>query len=343
MEITNVMFMHLIGFIGIMAFTFLFISLMTGSESRASGLKEETLFFNYGRRLISSSDCLAHDYVELYYDGSSSSVQAFSRISPGVINMGKFFDFNHQNCLRYDLVSGAINNDPENERQVFPAIIYEITAYDLDNEVEYEFSSAMFQSKSLAVKNEICIPGSGGYPHNCLLNCDDVRTFLSDETMFSESYANTGGSFEGTALEESSIAGNIPLYGDLPKNVMPGVNCWEDDFNDALRAVTPYQTIKCSTVPKGASYEFGMGNVFETSMEYFVKLRYEMDDGTILMNDGVLNIKFCIINIPTMCDPAFAGTNVPSALNDLLSMLNMGDSGKVYNPEICTSLGLPLI
>ncbi|MDD4354030.1 MAG: hypothetical protein PHN56_06260, partial [Candidatus Nanoarchaeia archaeon] len=126
MEITNTMFMHLIGFIGIMAFTFLFISLMTGSQSRASGLKEESLFQNYARRLLSSSDCLAYQYIESYYDADSSNINYYSKIEPATIDMSNFFDFNHQNCLRYDLVSGAINNEPKKKEQVFPVVLYEV-------------------------------------------------------------------------------------------------------------------------------------------------------------------------------------------------------------------------
>ena len=341
MEITNVMFMHLIGFIGIMAFTFLFISLMTGSEARASGLKEETLYQNYGRRLISSADCLAQDYLEIYYDGSSAQVQSFSRISPGVVNMGKFFDFNHQNCLRYDLVSGAINNDPRSQKQSFPAILYEVTAYDLDEELEYEFTSAMFKSKGLAVKNKICLPKSGGYPHNCLFDCDDVRTFLNNATL--QQIYNDTNSLIDTVLEGRSIEGMTP--DEKPDYVIPGGNCWENDFNDALRAVVPYTGLKCSSIPKGVSYEFGFGNVFETGMQYYVKLRYDMKDGTVVMNDGVLDVKFCVINIPTMCDPAFAVTDLTSALNDLIILLSIKgiNTNKVYQEKICKFLGLPLI
>lgn len=341
MEITNTMFMHLIGFIGIMAFTFLFISLMTGSQSRASGLKEESLFQNYARRLISSSDCLAFQYIESYYAADSSNIYYYSKTEPGIIDMSNFFDFNHQNCIRYDLASGAINNEPKKSDQVFPVILYEVKATDIDNDVSFEFSNTLFQSKGLAKYIDICRPKQGGYPDVCLLDCDELRNYLASPLAKKEEFSeddlpNVEKYYTSTSLE--GVALNV-----LPTYPHPGVNCWEESFRDSLRAVVPYKSLKCSDFNTGDSYEFGFGNVLETSSQYFVKLRYELKDKSIVENDGIIEIKFCVINIPTMCDPAYENTLITTKVSQFLSSLGYGESTYVYQKEICEELGLPLI
>jgi hypothetical protein len=328
MEITNLMFMHLVGMIGIILFTLLFISLMTGSQTRASALKEETIYFNYARRIISSSDCLAYEYIETYYDGQTSDVQTFSKQMPGIVDMSKLFDFNHLNCLRYDYVSGAISNDPMNNKQPFPLLLYEITVYDTTIDKEYTFVSTAFKSKGAGQLRPICYPGQAvsGYPSGCLVDCQDVRD-----------YALYNDSLIGTSMEGLDGAINI-----VPDYVNPGVNCWEEGFNDAARAVIPYYGLNCSNVKKGFSEDYDYGNVFETSNQYYSKLRYTLKDNSIVDNDGIIDIKFCVINIPTMCDPFFEGQAMPDALNGLIS--NMGvNANAIYDETECTNLGLPLI
>jgi hypothetical protein len=329
MEITNIMLMHLIGMTGIILFTLLFISLMTGSQTRASALKEETIYYNYARRLITSSDCLAYEHIETYYDGQSPQMQAFSKAMPGVIDMSKAFDFNHLNCIRYDFVSGAISNDPKNNKQPFPVLVYEISVLDTTIDKEYSFVSTAFKSKGAGQLREICSPGQAvtGYPAECLIDCNDAREYA----LLNDSFE-----FRGTSMEGLKNSAN------LPSSINPGVNCWEEGFNDAARAVVPYYGLNCSNVKKGFLDEYDYGNVFETSNQYFSKLRYTLKDNSMVDHDGIINIKFCVINIPTMCDPFFEGQAMPDALSALISSMGV-DAGAIYDEQACKNLELPLI
>ncbi|MFA5333724.1 MAG: hypothetical protein WC376_04485 [Candidatus Nanoarchaeia archaeon] len=330
MEITNLMFMHLVGMIGIILFTLLFISLMTGSQTRASALKEETVYYNYARRLITSTDCLAYEYIETYYDGQNSQIKSFSKPIPGLVDMSKLFDFNHLNCIRYDFVSGAISNDPKNNKQPFPVLIYEISVLDTELDKEYSFVSTAFKSKGAGQLKQICYAGQAisGYPEGCLIDCQDVR----DYKILNDSFRFEGSSMEG--LKNS----NIPI----PSSANPGVNCWEEGFNDAARAVVPYFGLNCSNIKKGFLDEYDYGNVFETSNQYFSKLRYTLKDNSFVDHNGIINIKFCVINIPTMCDPYFEGTEMPDALNALISSMGI-NTGAIYDEQTCKDLELPLI
>ena len=142
-DITNLVFEHIVGILGIVAITFVFISLIKSSETRTTGLKEESIYNNYGRRIISTSDCLAYEDTEIIYD---SSVESYSRVKPGVIDISKFFDYNHQNCLRYDLVSGSKFGDPTNPLTTYPVLIYELKLKDLFTNETFFAKNDVFKS-----------------------------------------------------------------------------------------------------------------------------------------------------------------------------------------------------
>jgi len=59
---------------------------MSGSEARASALQEETIYYNYARRIITSPDCLAYEGTEAYFDGSSAKIQVISKTYPGIVD-----------------------------------------------------------------------------------------------------------------------------------------------------------------------------------------------------------------------------------------------------------------
>jgi hypothetical protein len=325
-EITNMMLMHILGIIGIVLFTLLFISLMSGSEARASALQEETIYYNYARRIITSPDCLAYEGTEAYFDGSSAKIQLISKTYPGIVDMSKLFDFEHLNCLRYDLVSGAIADDPKNNEQPFPLLLYEIDVYDTDLDKSYSFSSTAYQSRGFGQTKEICKPTQAisAYPKTCLISCNELVDYLGSPDTFE--------------TEKTSLEGLT----NIPSTVNPGINCWDEDFNDAAREVVPYYGIKCSSIPESLFEGYSYGKAFQTSNQYYSRLRYRLNDGTFQDHNGIIDITFCVINIPSMCDPFFEGESLPTALNELFGIMGI-DSTQIYNKELCESRGLPLI
>ncbi|MDD4353770.1 MAG: hypothetical protein PHN56_04920, partial [Candidatus Nanoarchaeia archaeon] len=259
------------------------------------------------------------------------------------IDMSNFFDFNHQNCLRYDLVSGAINNEPKKKEQVFPVVLYEVEVSDMDKKVNFEFSNTLFQSKGLAMYIDICRPQQGGFDNSCLLDCDELREYLASPLAGKLKYSPDDADNINKYITDTSLDG-VPAetLADI-SYVHPGLNCWEESFRDSLRAVVPYKNLKCSDFRKDYSYEFGLGNVLETQSQYFVKLRYELKDKTIVMSDGIITIKFCVINIPTMCDPAYKDTQITTKISEFLSNFQTSNDRSVYQKELCEQMGLPLI
>jgi len=224
------------------------------------------------------------------------------------------------------LVSGAIADDPKNNEQPFPLLLYEINVYDTDLDKSYSFSSTAYQSRGVGQTKGICEPTQAlaAYPKTCLISCDELADYLGSPDTFG---------IMGTSLEGLT---------NIPPAVNPGINCWDEDFNDAAREVVPLYGIKCSSIPDSSFEGFDYGKDFQTSNQYYSRLRYRMIDGTFEDHNGIIDITFCVINIPSMCDPFFEGGNLPTALNELLGIMGI-DSTKIYNEELCVSRGLPLI
>ncbi|MBN1923317.1 MAG: hypothetical protein JW791_00980 [Nanoarchaeota archaeon] len=320
-EITNVMFMHLIGLIGILTFTFLFISLISGSSARAEGLREETLYYNYGRRLISSSDCFAYSQIIPYYNGVN--FKSFSRVKPGVIDVSKLLNYDNQNCLRYDLVSGSFSGDPQNPYASYPVMVYEVYVKDLITGQLLNFSNDVYSSVGSAIIYEICDPSVCNSP--CYYECEELLQYKYNDLV----------NYEDTSLDCDQAINKIS-FGSVSRDsiiVSPRVNCWSEEFNDVSRNVEPYNGyINCS-IAKGmlSGTTSESGNVFETQLQYAVNLRYNTGINEFVENPGLFTVKFCVIKIPTMCDPFFSSTTVGA--------YNL----QVYQPEACEELGLPLI
>ncbi|PIU89336.1 hypothetical protein COS64_00940 [archaeon CG06_land_8_20_14_3_00_37_11] len=319
-EITNIMFMHLIGLVGILTFTFLFVSLISGSSSRAEGLKEETLYYNFGRRLISTSDCFAYNHMETYYDGVSFT--SLARVKPGIIDMSKIFNYANQNCLRYDLVSGAVFGTPDTPQASFPILIYEITVKDLQTDEIYETKNDAYQILEQGRVFTICSPTN--CQSDCLYDCNDIRKYEEDESSVN--------------VESSSLQCAEGVE-DIPTTATPAVNCWTDAFNDVRRMVEPYKgslEIDCSLPSGFVGTELEYGNVFETNVQYAVTLRYTQGYKEFTEHPGIFNVKFCVIKIPTYCDPFFEGVETPNIYGEFGGL-------EVYNPTACDMEGIPKV
>lgn len=384
MEITGIVFMHIMGLLGIMAFTFLFLSSLGNVSSRAESLNEETLYYNFGRRLISSSDCFAYKNYDVYFD--DSSIQSFSRESPGIIDMSKIFDYNHQNCLRYDLVSGSYEQEATAPDVSFPALVYEITVTDLVNDTTFSFKNDFYKSQVVGgIKIEVC--DNTACHVDCLPDCNEV-------------YQYQQGTLE---IVDSSTLG-CPGQ-DLNSLITIGTNCWYDDLNKAARITDPYsytdescdnaceegclpncnelslfknddlliedsKSLSCFSeayldsidvefgvtcnyfvefdcdIPKSGVDVGQSGNVFQTSLEYSVVLRYPNSGSQdFIEHPGVFHIKFCQIRVPTLCDSFFEGYYYKQAEDGSISFLTdwIDGASEVYQPSVCMSRGLPLI
>jgi hypothetical protein len=327
-EITNVMFMHMIGMIGILAFTFLFLSLVTSSSARAEALNQETIYYSYGRRLISSSDCFAYNLIEAYYDGTTFT--SYERTLPGVIDVSKLFNYDNQNCLRYDLVSGGMWGYADAPQASFPVLIYEITVKDLVTDENYNLKNDVFNSLGTGggagVYYPICDPNWCSQA-NCKYDCNELRFYNEEgEDDFEAHYGS---------VEDTSLGCAVELETDgIPDSVIPGNNCWTEDLNDISRLVEPYNgevEFDCSIVGSGAGTEFEYGNVFETSLQYAVTLRYPTGLDEFLEHPGIFNVKFCVIKIPTYCDPFFEYAT--------FGFFEVG----IYQEDYCKEAGIPLV
>jgi hypothetical protein len=82
--------------------------------------------------------------------------------------------------------------------------------------------------------------------------------------------------------------------------------------------------------------------VLETSSQYYSTLRYPLKDGTFSEHKGIIDIKFCLINVPTKCDPFFGSETNANILNNLLSSLGI-ENKAIYDEAYCNEAGLPLI
>ena len=78
------------------------------------------------------------------------------------------------------------------------------------------------------------------------------------------------------------------------------------------------------------------GNVFETTKQYVVKVRYQ-NHTQFIEHPAVLNIKFCVIKIPTFCDSFFKNQSYGIEINGLY------EGNQVYDKDKCIEMGLPLI
>ncbi|VVB74307.1 Uncharacterised protein [Candidatus Tiddalikarchaeum anstoanum] len=91
------------------------------------------------------------------------------------------------------------------------------------------------------------------------------------------------------------------------------------------------------------------GNVFEKTLSYPVVLRYSgffnkvrgvdtahVEDIGIADHVGTFTVRFCVIKIPSMCDPFFKYT-----YDDTLGGKLFGS--EVYDPESCRAGGIPII
>lgn len=317
-EITNIMFMHMLGIIGVLTFTFLFLSLISGSSSRAEALKQESLYYNYGRRLISSKNCFAHNHVETYYDGVT--FESYSRTEPGIIDVSKLFTYANQNCLKYDLVSGAIWQSPDVTYASFPVLVYEITVKDLVTNQTYNFTNDAYQVKGFDNVHKICNPEV--CMSNCMVDCEELAEYA--RTLNYDITSSLG------CKDETEIA-QMALSG-----VRPGSNCWTEEFNEIERIVEPYEPgpgearLNCS-VPHGFEGEIEYGNVFQKDLQYSVVLRYPGSVNEFQEHPGVFNVRFCVIKIPNYCDPFYKYTTYGPYNQD------------IYKEDICKDMGMPLI
>ncbi len=305
-EITNEMFMHLVGIMGIMIFTILYVSLVTNTETRVEGLSTETEYYNYARRIISSSDCLAYREESVFYTGDS--IKSFSRVRPGVIDMSKFFDFNHQNCIRYDMVSGSGNGDLSNPMIPYPVIIYEVSLYDLVDDKRYNFTNSVFKTVSAGKQFEIC--DSNTCKPNCVYDCVELSNYLNGDLV---------------DIDDTSLSCNPPSK-DI--QVIPGKNCWTKDLSYISRVVVPYNDSFNCSIPQALIGDYKSGKVFESSFSYPVVAVYP---NSYEEHPSIINIHFCLIKVPTLCDPFF--NYYTFGLADI----------PVYQPELCTAAGVPLI
>jgi hypothetical protein len=327
-EITNIMFMHMIGLMGILAFTFLFLSLVTSSSARAEALNQETLYYGYGRRLISASDCFAYNQIESYYDGTTFS--SFERTMPGVIDVSKLYDYSHQNCLRYDLVSGGVWGYPDAPQASFPVLIYEVTVRDLVTDKDYDFKNDVYSVVAEGTSNSyrpICDPDFCTQA-GCLYDCNQLREYIEDPDAYEAKYGPLPNS-------DTSLDCAYDLEGNKkpPSTVETGTNCWTQDLNDVARLVEPYNgdvDFNCDIKGSMIGTEFETGKVFETNLQYAVTLRYPTGLDDFLEHPGVFNVRFCVIKIPTYCDPFFEHATV-----------GFFDTG-IFQRDYCKSVGLPL-
>lgn len=316
-EITNIMFMHMIGLVGILTFSFLFVSLIIGSSARAEGLSDETVFYNFGRRLISTSDCLAYNHIETYYNGNE--FESYSRTMPGVIDVSKLFDYNHQNCLRYDFVSGSAHADPDGPSVGYPVILYEVYVEDLINDNLYNFTNDVYVSTSTGAElfticNPKIIDEEGNcLPSDCLFDCDEITA-----------YWRTG--IIGDSLK-CAVDG-------IPTQAIDKTNCVYRYESDVTRMVQSYNgTINCSSLNTVLTSDANnvLGKVSQVDLQYAVTLKYIQSYNNTIEHPGILNVRFCEVNIPTQCDSFFSNDNFGFY------------SQEVYNPDYCTERGLPLI
>ncbi len=292
--------------IGIFSFTLLFASLLSSSSSRASALQTESIYNSYIRRLVVSPDCFAFEYKEMYYDSLGGTLRFATRTHPGVIDITKFFDYDHKNCLRYDLVSGSAYADiasPMSIRVGYPVLYYEASLHDYvddvtadiivtqDDDFQYErihinninTSNTVYPSYYMGELKEICDNGED----------DDFDGFRDEDRDNNPCYLSC-------AEYRDETTGTLPssdeMYDLAPEHVQNAVGrgatsesyCVDESTMRTSHMVTSYEYSRRAYMMSTFNPELCTNLTYDAELIRCAEGRYESENGEYTVNPDAL-------------------------------------------------------
>lgn len=138
-------------------FIVIVVTLMSMDRDLQMSAKEfqvETQFYAMFRRLISTSDCLAHRESEITYDEATGSIFTGREVFLGLIDEEKYNDSDHFNCMRMDFIGS------KGMKGSGLSVIYEVALYDLKEDEYLHDSNGVYDkapmnySKFSSVSND---------------------------------------------------------------------------------------------------------------------------------------------------------------------------------------------